>query len=110
MKTKSVVKPAKAVKTKKPAVKASSRPKKVKKETLKREPLLLLKGQLWKVNDVHLQVIELGKTLIHYRHFKQHHRVPTSIASIISVQNYLSTNHAVLIENNLITNKARVAA
>lgn len=89
-----------AVEVVKPAV------KKKQKEQL----LSLVKGQLWKVDEVHLQVIEVGKTLVHYRHFKQHHRVPASIASILSVEKYLKTNKAKLIENTFISNKQRTPA
>jgi hypothetical protein len=31
------------------------------------EPVGLAKGQLWKLNNLYIQIVELGKKMIHYR-------------------------------------------
>jgi hypothetical protein len=57
----------------------------------------LAKGQLWKMDDRHLEIVEVGKTLTHYRLFQTQKRVPTSLSGIATIQAYLETNHAILI-------------
>lgn len=34
-------------------------------------PAGLVKGQLWKVDNAYLQIVDLGKRLIHYRMLRQ---------------------------------------
>jgi hypothetical protein len=57
----------------------------------------LAKGQLWKVDDKHLEIMEVGKTLTHYRLFQSQKRVPISLGGIATVQAYLRSNGARLI-------------
>jgi hypothetical protein len=57
----------------------------------------LAKGQLWKMDDKHIEIMEVGKTLTHYRLFQNQKRVPISLGGIAAVQAYLRTNGAVLV-------------
>jgi hypothetical protein len=57
----------------------------------------LAKGQLWKMEDKHIEIMEVGKTLTHYRLFQNQKRVPISLGGITAVQAYLRTNRAKLV-------------
>jgi hypothetical protein len=57
----------------------------------------LEKGQLWKMDDKHLEIMEVGKTLTHYRLFSNQKRVPISLGGIQTVQDFLRNNKAELI-------------
>jgi hypothetical protein len=63
----------------------------------KPDSLSLAKGQLWKMDDKHIEIMEVGKTLTHYRLFQNQKRVPISLGGIAAVQAYLKTNGAKLI-------------
>jgi hypothetical protein len=63
----------------------------------KSAPIPLVKGQLWKMDDKHIEIMEVGKTLTHYRLFQSQKRVPISLGGIAAVQAYLKTNGAILI-------------
>ena len=60
-------------------------------------PVPLAKGQLWKMEHAQIEIMEVGKTLAHYRLFQNQKRVPTSLGGIKDVQLYLKQNHAVLV-------------
>ncbi len=63
----------------------------------KRPPLA--KGQIWKTKDFLVQIVELGKVLVHYKLLKelgQMRRVQMS--RIESMEEYLRTNKARLFE------------
>ena len=66
-------------------------------KTRKMIPVPLAKGQLWKMDDKHIEIMEVGKTLTHYRLFQSQKRVPISLGGIAAVQAYLKTNGAKLI-------------
>jgi hypothetical protein len=57
----------------------------------------LAKGQLWKMEDKHIEIMEVGKTLTHYRLFQNQKRVPISLGGIAAVQAYLRANGAKLV-------------
>jgi hypothetical protein len=59
---------------------------------------LLEKGQLWKTEKAHVEIVEVGKTLTHYRLFDTQKRVPTSFGRIQMVQDYLKNNGGKLIK------------
>ena len=59
----------------------------------------LVKGQLWKTEKGHVEIMEVGKTLTHYRLFQNQKRVPTSLGRIQMVQDYLKNNQAKLVKN-----------
>jgi hypothetical protein len=60
----------------------------------------LEKGQLWKTEKGHVEIMEVGKTLAHYRLFTTQRRVPTSLGRIQMVQDYLRDNQAKLVKND----------
>jgi hypothetical protein len=57
----------------------------------------LAKGQLWKMEDKHVEIMEVGKTLTHYRLFQSQKRVPISLGGIAAVQAFLRSNGARLV-------------
>jgi hypothetical protein len=70
-------------------------------------PPALVKGQLWKTEKGHVEIMEVGKTLTHYRLFQNQRRVPTSLGRIQMVQDYLKNNQAKLVKNDRLTAKAK---
>src|SRR5271156_3594165 len=90
--------------------KSSTITKKVKAKKMtpvpKQTPLPLAKGQLWKMDDKHIEIMEVGKTLTHYRLFQSQKRVPISLGGIAAVQAYLKTNGARLIRKAAIVKAA----
>ncbi len=61
----------------------------------------LEKGQLWKLEDAHIEIVAMGKSLTHYRrltHLKQK-GVPVKLERIQTVENYLKAHGATLIKN-----------
>ena len=66
----------------------------------------LAKGQLWKMDDRHIEIMEVGKTLTHYRLFQTQKRVPISLGGIVAVQAYLKTNGARLIRKAAVAKAA----
>jgi len=70
----------------------------------KSQPVLsLAKGQLWKTEKGNVEIMEVGKTLTHYRLFQSQKRVPTSLGRIQMVQDFLKTNQAKLVKNDRLT-------
>jgi hypothetical protein len=61
----------------------------------------LAKGQIWKLNHVYIQIVELGKTLLHYRMLDSlgQRGVRTQISGIDTMWSYLRTRHAQLIRS-----------
>lgn len=62
--------------------------------------LTLEKGQIWKLQDSHIEILEMGKRLASYKHFRtlDNRRAPTQLANIASVQEMLQTHKAVLLD------------
>ena len=61
---------------------------------------VLAKGQLWKLNHAYIQIVELGKRLIHYK-MLSHLREPgvrTQMSGIDTMWGYLKTRHARLVK------------
>jgi len=85
-------------------VKRSTTTKRVK--TKKMTPVPLAKGQLWKMDDKHIEIMEVGKTLTHYRLFQSQKRVPISLGGIAAVQAYLRSNGARLIRKATVAKAA----
>jgi hypothetical protein len=65
-----------------------------------RIPLKLLEtGQVWRMEDSHLDIDLVGKYLVHYKLIKQEvKRTPMSLSSIKDVEKYLKDNKAVLVQ------------
>jgi hypothetical protein len=85
-------------------VKSSATTKRAKAKSL--TPVPLAKGQLWKMDDKHIEIMEVGKTLTHYRLFQSQKRVPISLGGIAAVQAYLRTNGARLIRKAAVVKAA----
>ena len=66
-------------------------------ETNSQRPLA--KGQVWKTRAADIEIVSLGKRLIHYRITKQfgRKRVSAQISGIEAMAKYLETNKARLV-------------
>ena len=60
----------------------------------------LAKGQIWKTKAADIEIVALGKRLIHYRITKQfgRKRVSAQISGIEAMANYLAANAARLVK------------
>jgi len=60
----------------------------------------LAKGQVWKIDNAYIQIVELGKTLIQYKMLRQQGQkaVKTHMTGISTLQTYLKTNAAQLVD------------
>ena len=60
---------------------------------------LLAKGQVWKTRAANIEIVALGKELIHYKITKQFGRkyVSAQISGIEAMAKYLETNKARLV-------------
>ena len=66
------------------------------KSRIPRKPLET--GQVWRMEDSHLDIDLVGKYLMHYKLIKhQAKRTPRSLSSIKAVEKYLKDNKAVLV-------------
>ena len=55
-------------------------------------------GQVWRMEDSHLDIDLVGKYLVHYKLIKREaRRTPMSLSSIKAVAKYLKDNKAVLV-------------
>jgi hypothetical protein len=66
----------------------------------KTSPPPLAKGQLWKINDAYIQIVELGKRLIQYKMLRQQGQraVRTQMTGIDELAAYLKANAARLVD------------
>ena len=61
-------------------------------------PKPLETGQVWRMEDSHLDIDLVGKYLVHYKLIKhQAKRTPMSLSNIKAVEKYLKDNKAVLV-------------
>jgi hypothetical protein len=60
----------------------------------------LAKGQVWKTRAANIEIVALGKRLIHYKITKQfgRKRVSAQISGIEAMANYLTANAARLVK------------
>jgi hypothetical protein len=67
----------------------------------KNAPPGLAKGQLWRLSHVYIQIVELGKKLIHYKMMDDPDEagVRTQMSSIETMWGYLKSRHARLVKN-----------
>jgi len=55
-------------------------------------------GQVWKMEDSNLEIGLVGKTLVHYKHYRgELKRTPVSLANKRELEKYLHANKAVLV-------------
>jgi hypothetical protein len=61
----------------------------------------MAKGQLWKINDAYIQIVEHGKRLIHYKMMKNvgQRGVFTHMSAVASLEEYLKANEARLVKS-----------
>ena len=63
----------------------------------------LAKGQLWRTEDCHIQIVELGKMLVHYKMLRDVRQMRrTQMSRIDSMVAYLKTNRAQLVEDSAV--------
>jgi len=62
----------------------------------------LARGQVWKTRAADIEIVALGKRLIHYRITRQLGRkaMSTQISGIEAMENYLRTNAAQLVDGD----------
>ena len=62
----------------------------------------LAKGQIWKTRAADIEIVALGKRLIHYRITKQLglRQVSAQLSGIEAMENYLKTNEARLVRGD----------
>ncbi|MGO9200075.1 MAG: hypothetical protein ACLQM8_05990 [Limisphaerales bacterium] len=62
-------------------------------------PPVLGKGQLWKTDRAYIHIVELGKTLLHYRMTRslKQKGVITQMSAIGTMADYLKNNEARLV-------------
>ncbi len=60
----------------------------------------LAKGQLWRTEKCHIQIVDLGKMLVHYKMLKELHQMRrTQMSRIDTMIGYLKTNQAQLVNS-----------
>ena len=58
----------------------------------------LAKGQLWRTEKGHIQIVDLGKMLVHYKMLKDLRQMRrTQMSRIDTMKGYLKTNRAQLV-------------
>ncbi len=66
----------------------------------KNPPPALAKGQLWKMDHTHIQIVDLGKMLVHYKMLRELGQMRrTQMSRIESMEDYLKTNEAQLVKS-----------
>lgn len=61
--------------------------------------LPLARGQRWKTKDAYIEIVELGKRLIHYRMVRQVGQMRrTQTSGIDAMESYLKANEAELVK------------
>jgi hypothetical protein len=60
----------------------------------------LAEGQLWKLDDAYIQIVELGKRLIRYKHLRQPEQKAalTRMIGVDALAIYLRAEEATLVE------------
>lgn len=54
---------------------------------------------MWELQDSNLQIGLIGKTLVHYKHYKgKTKRAPISLTGIKVLEEYLKENKAILVQ------------
>jgi hypothetical protein len=63
----------------------------------------LAKGQLWKTEECHIRIMDLGKMLVHYKMLRDLHQMRrTQMSRIDSMEVYLKNNGAQLVERRAV--------
>ncbi len=69
-----------------------------------------MKGQYWTTTKGDVEIMDVGKTLAHYRLFHSEKRVPTRMGGIDMVQDFLRKNKGKLSTNPRLKKPAAAAA
>jgi len=66
-------------------------------------------GQLWQVGEFHIEIVQLGKTLCHYRHLRNLNQkgIPVRLEQRRAVEKYLKQHKAKLVGNRKDKAKAK---
>lgn len=58
-------------------------------------------GQIWQAGDWNLEIGLVGKTLVHYKHYKpQTKRPPTLLSGKSALEKFLQKHHAILLRES----------
>jgi hypothetical protein len=58
-------------------------------------------GQIWQLGDSNLQIAHVGKTLVHYKHYKaQTKRSPVRLSNKGVLEKFLQDNDAILLRGS----------
>jgi hypothetical protein len=61
-------------------------------------PKVFQSGQVWKLADSSLEIVLVGRMLVHYKHYKiKKQRLSTSLISREKLEKYLNDNQAILV-------------
>ncbi len=73
----------------------------MKKKKIRKKPSCLQPledGQIWQMGDASLQIGHVGKTLVHYKHYKaQTKRPPIRLSNKVVLERFLQKNDAILL-------------
>jgi len=70
--------------------------KKMRKKTITFQPFQ--DGQIWQMGDTSVQIGHVGKTLVHYKHYKaQTKRPPIRLSNKGTLERFLQENDAILL-------------
>ena len=68
-------------------------------QTSRKPPQPFQSGQIWQMEGSHLRIGLVGKTLVHYKHFKgQVKRSPISLSGKAVLDRFLRVNKAILVQ------------
>jgi hypothetical protein len=68
-------------------------------KTTKAMPNNLVKGQIYKLSESHIEIVEIGKRLVHFKRFKMISKgSPIIIRPLVDVQDILKNNGATLMK------------
>jgi len=68
------------------------------KTNTKKAPIALAKGQLWRMGHAHVQIVDMGKLLVHYKLLRDLGQMRrTQMSRIDTMEVYLKTNEAQLV-------------
>jgi hypothetical protein len=71
----------------------------IKNKTTTKGQVSLAQGQIWKTKDNHVEIVQLGKLLVHYRMLKGLNQPrATQISRVDAMEDYLKTNRAQLVD------------
>jgi hypothetical protein len=72
-------------------------------KTNRKKPIpALAKGQLWRTGQGHIKIMDLGKMLVHYKMLRDLHQMRrTQMSRIDTMEGYLKTNGAQLVESRV---------